>query len=213
MIDLKLLVGDFIDLTQTITDNMPVFPGDTPVKLNPIATYQNDGVANHSLYGNMHMGTHIDTPGHFTEIDKKITDFPLSRFIGDAVCIDASNYKVIEKDLLLNDATQMKNIVLFYTGWDERFYESDYFYDHPVISDECAEYLVNNDVKIVGVDFPSVDRAPYSIHKTLLRNDILIIENLTNLRILCNQKFMLIALPLKVDSHGAPARVIAQITN
>jgi len=211
MIDLKLLFGDFIDLTQTITDNMPVFPGDIPVSLKSTVTYEKNGIDNHSLCCSMHIGTHIDTPGHFTEIDKKITDFPVSKFIGNGVCIDVSNYKVIEKDLLLNNA--LEDIVLFYTGWDKRFYEPDYFYDYPVLSEDCAKYLVDNEVKMIGVDFPSVDRAPYAVHKILLRKDILIIENLTNLQELCNQKFVLVALPLKVNSHGAPARVVAQITD
>jgi len=40
---------------------------------------------------------------------------------------------------------------------------------------------------------------------------ILIIENMTNLKPLINEKFNLIALPLKVDAYGAPARIIAEI--
>lgn len=51
---------------------MPVFPGDVPVQLRPTVTYKEHGVANHSLYGSLHMGTHIDAPGHFTDRDKTI---------------------------------------------------------------------------------------------------------------------------------------------
>ncbi len=66
---------------------------------------------------------------------------------------------------------------------------------------------------MVGIDFPSVDKAPYAVHSLLLSHDILIIENLTNLEQLQHYKNIeLIALPLKIDAHGSPARVIAKVT-
>ena len=77
---------------------MPAFPGDTPIQLLPTSTYINDGVANHSLCGSLHMGTHIDAPGHFTDKDKKIIDFPISKFIGKAIVIDAINMPEIGID-------------------------------------------------------------------------------------------------------------------
>jgi len=117
------------------------------------------------------MGTHIDAPGHFIENGKKITDFPLTTFISDALCIDASNTKIIDKNLVTNIPLHKNTTVLFYTGWDANLYQSNYFYDHPVISEECARHLVERGIKMIGVDFPSVDQAPYTIHKIFLSND------------------------------------------
>ncbi len=201
----------YIDLTHTITNNMPSHPLDITIQLKSTATYQEHGVANESLCGGVHMGTHIDAPGHFVDNGKKITDFPLSTFIGEAVCIDTHNQKIITPDLLTHVELKKNGIVIFYTGWDARFYESNYFNEHPVINKDCAQYLIDAGVKMIGVDFPSVDTAPYAIHKLFLSNDILIIENLTNLTSLVNKTFRLIALPLKIDSHGSPTRVIAEI--
>ena len=201
----------YIDLTHTITNNMPSHPLDITVQLKSTATYQEHGVANESLYGGVHMGTHIDAPGHFIDNGKKITEFPLTTFIGEAICIDAHNQKIITPSLLEHIQLKKDVIVILYTGWDTCFYESNYFDEHPVISKECAQYLIDAGVKMVGVDFPSVDTAPYAIHTLLLSNDILIIENLTNLSLLANKTFNLIALPLKIDTNGAPTRVIAEI--
>lgn len=201
----------YIDLTHTITNNMPSHPLDIAVQLTSTATYIHDGVANETLCGSVHMGTHIDSPGHFTGNNKKITDFPLSTFMGKAVCIDGRKYQSLSKDLLKNTTLKKNMIVLFYTNWDSRLYETNYYYDHPVISPECAQYLIDKGIKMVGVDFPSVDNPPYEIHKLFLNNDILIIENLTNLEALINKEFNLIALPLKIDANGSPARVIAEI--
>lgn len=201
----------YIDLTHTITNNMPSHPLDVTVELKSTATYQEHGVANESLCGGVHMGTHIDAPGHFIDNGKKITDFLITAFIGEAICIDAHNHKIITPDLLAHVELKKDDIVIFYTGWDKRFYESNYYSEHPIISTDCAQYLIDAGIKMVGVDFPSVDTAPYEIHKLFLSNDILIIENLTNLKSLINTTFNLIALPLKIETHGAPARAIAEV--
>ena len=64
------------------------------------------------------------------------------------------------------------------------------------------------------MDTPSPDKYPYKIHKILLKEEILIIENLTNLEELLGvNNFDVIALPAKFYSDGAPIRVIAQINN
>jgi len=202
---------NYIDLTHTITNNMPSHPLDVSVQLHSTATYHEHGVANESLCGGVHMGTHIDAPGHFVDNGKKITDFSIHTFIGQALCIDAHNQKIITKELLHNIPLQKDMIILFYTGWDTQLHEPHYFYDHPILDIACAQHLIDAGIKMIGVDFPSVDNAPYAIHKLFLGNDILIIENLTNLASLVNEQFKLIALPLKIDAHGAPARVIAEI--
>lgn len=202
---------NYIDLTHTITNNMPSHPLDISVQLQSTAIYHEHGVANESLSGGVHMGTHIDAPGHFVENGKKITDFSIDKFMGKAICIDARKHKIITPDLLAHASLQENLIILFYTGWDSQFYTSNYYTEHPIISPECAQYLIDSKIKMVGVDFPSVDNAPYAIHKIFLSNDILIIENLTNLKSLIEKTFNIIALPLKINAHGSPTRVIAEI--
>lgn len=200
----------YIDLTQLIENNMPIFPGDIPVKLAPLVTYEKDGVANHRLECSLHTGTHIDAPGHFTNNDKKICDFAVTKFIGQAKLIDVRGCQEITIDHVKNKIGLAK-IVIFFTGFGHLFKAKNYFIDYPVLTDECAEYLVSQKVEMVGLDSPSVDKSPYNIHKILLGNDVLIIENLVNLELLLDKDFEIIALPLKIDGHGAPARVIAKI--
>ena len=72
--------------------------------------------------------------------------------------------------------------------------------------------MIELGVKIVGMDTPSPDRPPFAIHKLLFKNDILIIENLTNLEeLLAHPQFDVIALPAKFDIEAAPVRVVAQV--
>jgi kynurenine formamidase len=65
---------------------------------------------------------------------------------------------------------------------------------------------------MVGLDVPSPDRPPYPVHRILLGNGILILENLTGLETLpSDQVFRLYALPLMVEADSAPVRVIAEV--
>lgn len=200
----------YIDLTHIITNDMPVFPGDVSVELKSICNYKDNGVSNHLISSSLHAGTHIDAPGHLSSNDKKIIDFDISKFIGKSVFINAKNLKNINKEAVIGKIKK-NDIVLFYTGFDKYFYDEVYFYKYPVIDIGCAQYLVANEIKMIGIDFPSVDYYPHDVHKLLLSNDILIIENLTNLQELIGyDNIEVLAFPLKVDGHGAPARVIAK---
>jgi arylformamidase len=65
-------------------------------------------------------------------------------------------------------------------------------------------------VHLVGVDFPSVDRAPFLTHVALLSHNVLILENLTNLSEIRAGSFRLVAIPLKITGRdGSPVRAIA----
>ena len=200
----------YIDLSQTLSAGMPVYPGDHPVELTPCGS---DTISNQSLTCSMHTGTHIDTPGHMIPGGKKITDYPVSAFIGPGVFIDVQGLSTIDGDLLNNITLEKNSIVLIYTGFGKRFYAKEYFTEYPAITESFAEALITAHVKMIGLDTPSPDYAPYKIHKLLLKKDILIIENLKldQLKKQLPKKFEVIALPLKLDTDGALARVIAHL--
>ena len=78
------------------------------------------------------------------------------------------------------------------------------------MGDDFVHELINHKVKMVGIDFFSPDKYPFPIHQLLFKNNILIIENLTGLENLVGVKnFEVIALPLKLATDSALARVIA----
>ena len=65
---------------------------------------------------------------------------------------------------------------------------------------------------MLGIDTPSPDNFPFDIHKMLLNNNILIIENMTNLdKLLFIEEFELIALPLKIKADSSLLRAVARI--
>lgn len=197
-----------IDLSVALDEDTPVYPGDPKVQISPSGTLAKDGYTDHSFCLNTHVGTHIDAPSHMVE-GKSLGQIPIDQFIGPGKCIDATQ----EFSLQAVKAAEIKpdDIVLFCTGKIKNYNNPDYFEDYKDLPEEIANYLVKQQVKAVGFDMCGPDHPPFPIHRLLLSNSILIIENLTNLEQLINKKFTIHALPIKLALDGAPARVIATL--
>ena len=197
-----------IDLTMPIDERTPVFPG-CAVQIDQFATIAENSWNEKRLTFNSHFSTHIDAPFHMLEDGKKLSDFPIEKFVGEAVVIDARGQEEINVNV---DFVKENDIVFFLTNYSKNAYSDGYFDGGPVISPQTAERLIRKKVKIVGLDSWTPDREPYGVHKMLFRHDVLIIENLVNLESLSGKRFTCCALPLKIqDGDGAPCRVIAVI--
>jgi kynurenine formamidase len=200
----------YIDLSVTIADGMPVYPGDPHVSIKTAGTFERDGYWGHEITMGNHVGTHIDAPAHMIEDGATLDQFDVTDFIGKACYVDARTGISLEAIRLAGP--QPGDIVVFDTGYAQHFHEPKYFQDYPAMSKEVAEYLVSCRVKMVGLDTCSIDNSPnFEIHKILLGNNILVIENLTGLGKLRGMTAIIYALPLKVGIDASPARVIAEI--
>lgn len=201
-----------IDLTRIFHVSMPVFPGDTPPAWKQIAFIEKDGYNVSQLQTGMHVGTHIDAPLHMVANGKPLSAFPAEHFIGPGYVVDARGLMRVDRDLLKAVHLPAGAIVLIYSGWDAHFGTEAYYRDYPELTPDFAEYLVAAGVKIVGLDFPSPDRAPYKVHRILLSHSVLIMENLTNLDVVPRDRaFEVIALPPPFEADGAPLRVVARL--
>lgn len=122
--------------------------------------------------------------------------------------------RICLRPTLLKGNTIGKNgMVLVMTGHGQKFREPDYYTTYPEISEGFAKKLMDRGVSIIGMDTPSPDRPPFAVHKILLGNNVLIIENLTNLEALLDiPHFEVIALPAKFHTDAAAVRVIAKVT-
>jgi len=205
------------DLTHTISEQMPVYPGTETPKLSEANTYEKDGFKETLMTMFSHTGTHMDPPSHIFEGRTSLEQFPISQFIGKAVVIDCTNLKNNERISMELINKNRKNadeseFLVFRTGWDKYWGQDKYFEDFPFIDDEVAEYIVTSNKKGVGLDTISLDPVgSLNFHKKLFKeNEIVIIENLTNLESLGNDIFTLFALPLKYENaDGSPIRAVA----
>jgi len=107
---------------------------------------------------------------------------------------------------------QTGSIVLFYSGLDTILGTPQYFNEYPDLTEEFARFLAEQRVKMIGLDWVSPDHDPYPIHDILFKNNILILENLTNLNQLLHEaNFEVFAFPLKIEADSSMVRVVARV--
>jgi len=197
-----------IDLSHILNEDTPVYPGDPRMKLNKSGTLDKDGYEDYFISMPTHMGTHMDAPAHMLKGGRRVTDISIEHFSGRGVYINATagfNIEEIKKENI-----QEGDIVFFHTGMDKIYFQPEYYKSYPDIPEEVVNFLVEKKIKIVGMDMASPDHSPFLMHKILLKNNIMIIENLTNLHKLAGKQFKVYAFPLKFELDGSPLRVVAE---
>jgi kynurenine formamidase len=203
----------YFDLSHTLGITTPVYPGDPKVELSLSHSFEDFGFSMLRFQSGLHVGTHIDAPLHMIPSGKKLSDYPAEKFIGPGRLLDLSDGSRIDAAGLKKFETQIRpgDIAVLYTGWSKHFGSEKYFLDYPEVQPDFAHRLVELGVKILAMDLPSPDRAPFVVHKILLGADVLIVENLCNLASLKSLRhFEIMACPMKIDAEAAPLRVIAR---
>jgi arylformamidase len=206
-----------IDLSQVITESMPVYPGTKSPEIEEACTIEKDGFAEKRIRLYSHTGTHIDAPGHILAGASRLDDFDAGRFIGPGCALDVSacrGGRVDVGDLKENERRiAAAEFVLLRTGWAKHWGGPRYFADFPVLTEAAARWLAGFPLKGIGVDAISVDEMNSTamiVHRTLLAANLLIIENLTGLEPLLGRDFLFSCLPLKLaGGDGSPIRAAA----
>lgn len=201
-----------IDLSHPLDEKTPCYPGDAPLALQKVKNLKEDHYVSYRITSTLHTGTHIDLPMHLVEDNRFMEDFPLSAFMGPGVLLNVQGEEVISFKKEYEKRITRGDIVLLYTGFDAYFGEPRYFTQHPVLSKELSDFLIEKQIKMLGIDFPSPDRVPFTIHKALLQNNILLLENMTNLKALESiLHFDIMAFPLKIQSEASFVRAVAKV--
>ncbi|NWJ43310.1 cyclase family protein [Marine Group I thaumarchaeote] len=209
-----------IDLTLTISNKIPTFPGSPQPNFIPWEKIKDDGYNLELLFLSSHTGTHLDAPYHFLEKGAKIHEISLKKLVSNAVLIKSrkkSNESVTKTDIQKFEKKHGKIVsfssVIFYTGWQRNLQKKHYFTKNPGLSVSAAKYLASKKISLVGIDSPSIDLgtdSKFSVHQIFAKKGMLIVENLANLEKIKSSKFHLVVLPLKLkNATGSPVRAIA----
>lgn len=209
-----------IDLTHSIENNMPHFGAawHCATSLEQMGKIESVGRNTTKVTVGSHCGTHIDAPAHFIKNGRTIDEIELLELIGKVSIFDFSHLE--ENECINIDMVKELKItekVIFNFGWAKNFKTDKFYKNYPYFSDEAADYLIQNRVKLIGMDTPSPDDSRIKlgsdedskIHKKFLSNGIILVEYLNNLdKIKDFNGWNLIAFPLKLkNGDGSSARV------
>jgi arylformamidase len=195
---------------------MLVWPGDSPVAVEPTQRIARGDAANVSeLHLSSHTGTHIDPPFHFIDGAPTVDQLPIDVLIGEATVVEipASVGLIGPEDLDRAGLAPGVTRVLFKTRNSDLWSRPDLAFpdEYVSVSPEGAGWLVDRGIRLVGVDFLSVERrgAPgHPTHVRLLEAGVVIVEGL-DLRAVEPGSYQLICLPIKLaGGDGAPARAV-----
>lgn len=162
-------------------------------------------------------GTYLDCPFHRYEDGDDLSQLALSNLVD----LHAEIFHIPYQQKLDITADDFKGVnvtgkaVLVHTGWAGLWGTDSYFENHPFLTKEAAEYLKDQQVKLVGIDSHNIDDTRTKsrpAHTILLGANILIVEHLCNLEQIPTGPFTFTALPPKFKGVGTfPVRAIAKV--
>jgi len=211
------LIADatLFDITLPLSPDLPVWPGDPLVTVEPALTISRDGANVSRVTMSSHSGTHVDAPRHVLPDGATVEQIPPGRWIGPCQVIRVPDDAALIEPAHLAAAAIPAGAerVLLRTGNSTRWPAGPVSFDHAFValSVAGAHWLVDHGVRLVGIDAPSIEAfatGAGDTHRTLLAHDVLIVEGL-NLAAIDPGAYTLLCLPLRLSAgDGAPARVL-----
>jgi len=199
------------DITVALSEETPVYPGDPRVRIDPVTRLARGDAANVSrITMTTHSCTHLDPPRHYCDNGISVDRIPLSILIGQALVVEIPGIKAITTDDLCRLPIRGEERLLFKTANSQLWSDSAFCSDYSCLTPDGALFLVDSGVKLVGIDYLSVERfdGDGGVHRILLENGVVILEGL-NLGGVVAGSYELVCLPLKIrEGDGAPARAV-----
>jgi arylformamidase len=203
------------DISVLVHNGIPTWPGDPKFSMSLASSIANGGVVNLTrLDMGAHTGTHMDAPCHFYRDGSGIEELPLEVLIGPCRVFDLTRITSHISAATI-ETCDLKGVTraLFKTRNSQHWANNDLEFDKDflALTGDAAMHLVHHGIKLVGVDYLSVEAygsKTHPVHDTLLGAGVVVIEGL-NLSDVAADDYELIALPMKLKgADGAPARVV-----
>lgn len=205
------------DVSMTIQPEMLIWPGNAPVSYEPVKRIAEGDSSNVSLlHVGTHSGTHVDAPYHFVEGAAGIDSIPPEVLVGPARLVQLPEVDRIDQALLETLGLSSVGRLLLGTRNSALLRQPEHTTDYIPVSEDGACYLVEMGIKLVGIDYLSIEeykKEGYPTHRTLLKAGVVIVEGL-DLSGVPAGNYELLCLPLKLkNADGSPARVFLRELN
>src|SRR5690348_11995052 len=212
-----------VDLSHVIEHGMTTYPGlpgphicDFWTREGSAANYDDGSsfqIGRIDMVANT--GTYLDAPFHRYADGKDLADLPLPSLadLPGLVIRQPSETELAVGVSAFEGLDPAGKAVLVHTGWDRHWRSGRYGKDHPFLTADAAEWLVEHGAALVGIDSNNIDDTRVRkrpVHTKLLGADIPICEHMTGLEQLPDEGFRFSAVPPKVQDMGTfPVRAYA----
>jgi arylformamidase len=199
------------DISQNLRVGMPVWPGDQDFQFRwTMRLNQGDSYNVSTVTMSAHTGTHVDAPLHFDDSGPGVAALDLTPYLGPVrVMALRANAAITASDLIKEEWRNVAR-VLFKTRPDDAP-ELQFDRSFAYLSEDCAGFLGERGLLLVGTDSPSVDAfgsLTFDAHKILQKHRVAILEGV-RLAHVPEGDYELICLPLKLEGlDGSPVRAI-----
>ncbi len=201
------------DISVPIRSGGLVYPGNPEIEITLQQAVAKGAGANVSFirFGS-HTGTHADAARHFFDDGQTVDAIPLKRLIGPALLLSfADDLRAVTAADLQKHDLKGHTRVLLRTRNSALLSQKEFVQDYAYLAPDGAQYLVDNGVELVGIDYLSIEQfhsGHHKTHRTLLARSVVILEGL-DLSVPAPGEYQLICLPLRIEGcDGAPARAV-----
>ena len=206
------MAGRVYDISLPVRQDTVTFPGDPSIHFRDAARLERGDIVNLSAIEMCaHTGTHFDAPWHFLDHGKKSDEIPLSTFVGPVCVADIGGVPAVGRAHLERLALAGVERLLLKTRNSAFLRDPAFRPDFTYLAGDGAEYLASLPLKLVGIDYFSIDQyqcGNYPAHHALLGKGIVIVEAVDLAEVPAG-RYELICLPMKlVGLDGGPVRAI-----
>lgn len=201
------------DISLPVHNGGLIYPGNPPIEIEAQQAIAKGGSSNVSVlrFGS-HTGTHVDAPKHFFDDGAGIDTIPLDVLMGPAMVVAFADdvMAIGEAELRMHEITGHTRILLK-TRNSHFIREPEFHRDYTYLAPDGAEYLARLGMKLVALDYLSIEQfhsGHHRTHRTLLERGIVIVEGV-DLSAPASGPYELRVLPLRLTGlDGAPARAV-----
>jgi len=201
------------DVSVPIRDGGLIYPGNPPIRVEAQQAIARGAGANvsHVSFGS-HTGTHVDSARHFFDDGQTVDAIDMQKLMGPALLIALDDSVTsVTAELLQQFKLQAHKRLLIRTRNSGLLKDPEFHRDYTFIAPDAAEYLVEQGIELVGVDYLSIEQfrsGHHRTHRTLLGKGVVIVEGL-DLSEPPPGEYDFCCLPLRLEGlDGAPARAI-----
>jgi arylformamidase len=206
-------VSRIYDISVPIRTGGLVYPGNPEIEIALQQAVAKGAGANVSTirFGS-HTGTHADAARHFFDDGQSVDLIPLERLVGPALLLSfPDDLRAIGAADLRKHDLKGQTRILLRTRNSALLSQEEFVRDYTYLAPDGAQYLVDNGVELVGIDYLSIEQfhsGHHMTHRTLLARSVVILEGL-DLSVPPPGEYQLICLPLRIQGcDGAPARAV-----